>query len=172
VAYRRLIQKSVPLKNATEFQASTAFDIIKVSRRVFEVGEAHLQALIASLGEAWGGFAAASGAGDNKFRLRFSETELEQIESDAEAADAGIQAMSEIKRRLGRFWPEKGAVPIRYYDETKNLLRQLKEELLCELALDETDRKVFEEFWAARRTANRTAKKRGMRDNLSLLHWL
>ena len=62
-------------------------------------------------------------------------------------AEAGIQMMGEIKRDLGDLRPEKGAVQSGHYDETKRLLRQLKEELLCELALDDGGRKDFEEFW-------------------------
>lgn len=55
--------------------------------------------------------------------------------------------MSEIKRRLGDLWPEKGAVQFEHYYGTKSLLKQLKEELLHELALDDMEAKVFEEFW-------------------------
>lgn len=36
-----------------------------------------------------------------RFPLSLSGSERQQIESDAEAADAGIQAMDEIRRRLG-----------------------------------------------------------------------
>lgn len=147
VAYRRLIQKHAPLKRASDFQASPAFDVLKLSRRVFEIGEAHLQAIISQLEPEWSDLIAVQQADSASFPLRFSDSELQQIESDAEAADAGIEAMDEIRRRLGDLWPEKGAVQAQHYDETKRLLRQVKEELLHELGLDEEDTKVFEEFW-------------------------
>jgi hypothetical protein len=147
VAYRRLIQKNTPLKKTSEFQASTAFNILKLSRRVFEIGEAHLQAIISRLEPEWSDLIGVQQAERPCFPLSFSESEFQQIESDAEAADAGIQAMDEIRRRLGDFWPEKGAVQAQHYDETKRLLRQVKEELLHQLALDDEGAKVFEEFW-------------------------
>lgn len=142
IAYRRLIRKNRALKRVSEFQASTAFSILKLSRRVFEVGEAHLQALVHQ-------FAAEYDQSRHSDfpQLSMSESELRQIESDAEAADAGIEAMSEIRRRLGGLWPEKGAVQAQQYDETKRLLSQLKAELVLELGLDAQDRKLFEDFW-------------------------
>ncbi|RMD42357.1 hypothetical protein DV735_g2766, partial [Chaetothyriales sp. CBS 134920] len=123
VAYRRLIQKNMPLKRTSEFQESTAFNILKLSRRIFEIGEAHCQAIISRQLEAeWNDLTAVhrhKAQGPCSFPLSFTEPELQQIESDAEAADAGIQAMDEIRRRLGSLWPEKGAVQVQDYDETK-----------------------------------------------------
>ncbi|ETI22240.1 hypothetical protein G647_06313 [Cladophialophora carrionii CBS 160.54] len=147
VAYRRLIQKNPSLKWTSEFQASTAFAILKLSRHLFDVGEAHVQALMSGLRLEWSDLTAVQQAGEPGFPLSLSESNLQRIESDAEAADAGIQAMDEIRRRLGRYWPEKGAVQAQHYDETKRLLKQVKEELLHELALDPEGMKVFEQFW-------------------------
>ncbi|EXJ58789.1 hypothetical protein A1O7_06219 [Cladophialophora yegresii CBS 114405] len=138
VAYRRLTQRNPSFKKTSEFQASTAFDILKLSRRIFEVGEAHVQALSDP--------AAVQQAGEPASPPSFSESDLQRIESDAEAADAGIQATDEIRRRLGEYWPEKGAVQAQHYDETKRLLKQIKEELVHELALDPEGRTVFEQF--------------------------
>ena len=50
MAYRRLIQKNTPFKRAPEFQALAAFNMLGLSRRIFEIGEAHLQAIISRLG--------------------------------------------------------------------------------------------------------------------------
>ncbi|OCT51802.1 hypothetical protein CLCR_08390 [Cladophialophora carrionii] len=147
VAYRRLIQKNPSLKRTSEFQASTAFAILKLSRRIFEVGKAHVQALMSGLRLEWSDLTAVQQAGEPGFPLSLSVSELQRIESDAEAADAGIQAMDEIRRRLGRYWPEKGAVQAQHYDETKRLLKQIKEELLHEFAVDPEGMKVFEQFW-------------------------
>ncbi|OAL28138.1 hypothetical protein AYO20_09557 [Fonsecaea nubica] len=147
VAYRRLIQKKTPLKLASEFQTSTAYDILKLSRRIFEVGEAHVLAILTTLESEWGDLPAVRQAGGPRFPLSFSESELEQIDEDVEAADAGIYAMDGIRRRLGRLWPDKGAVQAQQYDETKRLLREVKEELLHSLKLDDKDARVFEELW-------------------------
>lgn len=47
----------------------------------------------------------------------------------------------------GIFGPEKGAVQSKHYDETKHLLQQCKEVLLCELPLDGKGTKIFERVW-------------------------
>ncbi|KIV97126.1 hypothetical protein PV10_00914 [Exophiala mesophila] len=145
VAYRRLIQKNLPLKMTIELQATAAFTILKLSRRIFEVGEAHLQAIISRLESDWSDVlnATQQQAGEPSFPLSFYDSEREQIEADAEAAYAGIQGMEEIKRRLGPLLPDKGAMQAQYYAEMKRLLREVKEELLHDLALDDESTQIF-----------------------------
>ncbi|RMZ84416.1 hypothetical protein DV738_g463, partial [Chaetothyriales sp. CBS 135597] len=123
VAYRRLIQKNIPLRKASEFQESAAFNILKLSRRIFEIGEAHLQAIISrDLEPEWSDLTAVQQAQGLRFPLSFTEFELQQIESDAEAADAGIEAMGQFAMSSREFLAdvESGAVPV---DSHEQLLR-------------------------------------------------
>ena len=147
-AYRTMVHMKKPeLYRTIEFQDTTAGNLLMLARRIFGVGEAHVRLLILNLKKEWDTLPAVRAAGNPPFPLQFSGAEVEEIENDAEIATTSIQTMDELKACAGEMWPEKGSWPPELYDEVKDMLFQLREQLVERAELDEEDRKIFEREW-------------------------
>lgn len=144
-AYRTLVHIKTPeLYRAIEFQDTTPGNLLMLVRRIFGVGEAHVRLLILNLRQEWYDLPAVSGAGNPPFPLQFSDAEVEEIEADAEVATISIQTMDKLRACAGDLWREKGSCPPQLYDEVKDMLSQLKDELIELAGLDGEDREIFE----------------------------
>jgi hypothetical protein len=125
IAWRRLLQSKNPAQYRTiKFQDTTAGHILQVARRAYEVGEAHLAALILDFRDAWH---PADGGVD--FPVQLSQEEEARIKRAAEDADQGAGLVVQAKAQLGSQWPEKGLVDHEAYEETKALLTYVRDEM-------------------------------------------
>lgn len=149
IAFRRLVKSRTPhIYNVMKFQTTEPSHLLDLSKRLFEIGEAHVHFLLAGLKAKWTDIPAVQAAASSpRFPLSFSENQLTEIETDVEAATHGIELMEKFRRRLGELWPDKGVVRHEHYEETKARLRQLKDEALHEYARTEQDKALFELFW-------------------------
>ena len=147
-AYRTLVHMKDPgLYRAIEFQDTTSGNLHMLARRIFGVGEAHVRLLILHLRQEWSDLPAVREAGNPPFPLQFSEAEVKEIEDDAELATTSMQTMGKLKECAGDIWPAKGSCPLEMYDEVKDMLLQLRDELIELAELDGKDREVFEREW-------------------------
>ena len=147
-AYRTLVHMKIPdLYRAIEFQDTTPGNLLMLARRIFGVGEAHVRLLILNLRQEWYDLPGVREAGNPPFPLQFSDAEVEEIEADAECATISIQTMHKLKACAGNLWPEKGSCPPQLYDEVKDMLVQMRDELVELAELDGEDKEGFERAW-------------------------
>lgn len=132
VAWRRLVQgKNESQYRAIRFQRLIRGDLLHLSRRIFEPGEAHFGALLLDLRDEWTTECGSS----PEFPLKFSEQQVAEIEADTKRADLGIEVMRSVEQRLGELWPEKGVVEHERYDEAKAALRKMKAEIIDQYSM-------------------------------------
>ncbi len=87
-------------------------------------------------------------AGSPAYPFHFSLAEKTEIEADAKGAAEGMNLMSSVRDSIGRdLFPENGIVRLDKYDETKDALRQMKDQVLDLYAHDDRERKVWKEEW-------------------------
>ena len=143
VAWRSLVRdKNQVQYRAIKFQQSASGNLLHLSRRIFELGEAHFCALLLDLRDE------RAAEGSAQFPLTFSDAQVADIEKDVERAELGVLTMKEIERRLGYLWPEKGVVEHEKYNEAKSALRTVKAELISRYATHPGwDTATFERLW-------------------------
>ncbi|EEP75315.1 predicted protein [Uncinocarpus reesii 1704] len=148
VAWRRLVKKKNPSHySAIMFRNSVIGVFLEVSRRVSEVGEANARALLLDIRDDWQNQGPRLDTDPIPFPIEFSDSEVAEIESDAESAERGMDAMADIRRRLGSSWPEKGIAEHEKYEEVMETLRAAKIDLMKQYTHTSDDRATFESYW-------------------------
>ncbi|KAK2799194.1 hypothetical protein FQN51_007023 [Onygenales sp. PD_10] len=149
IAWRSLVQsKNAEQYRMLSFQQSAAGNLLHLSRRIYELGEAHFRTLLLDLQDEWGENNPQSGQFHPFPIINFSQLEIVEIETDMRRADLGIQLMKDIQRDLGKLWPEKGLVGDEDYDRVKTLLGRRKGELIARYCTRQGwDTAVFEQHW-------------------------
>ena len=69
------------------------------------------------------------------------------IQEDAEDAERAVELMEEIQRATGELYPLHGQVSHGRYDETKEALREIKEQMISRVAQTEQDRIAWQRAW-------------------------
>ncbi|GIZ41529.1 hypothetical protein CKM354_000483000 [Cercospora kikuchii] len=147
VLYRIMVSKTVPdIWKCLHFRQTTAFDLILTARNLLTDGEAVYLAHVLELVE---NGAPISAVEDQSMTLpfSFSAEEKKQIMSDIEAATLGMRAMSGIKDALGDLFPERGIVESERYDNAKDALQQMKEQVIEQFAHSEEERAAWMRSW-------------------------
>lgn len=149
LAWRRLVRKkSLAQYNALQLRETTSAKLLTIPRRIFEMGEIHLMALLLELQEEWKDLPAVRESQNPlPFPLHFSEEHIDQIERYFGASLKGMDIMTEMEVRLGDLWPENGIVGHEQHENTKAAIREQKEELMSHAVRSEEDREQFERFW-------------------------
>ncbi|CAI7644528.1 unnamed protein product [Penicillium pancosmium] len=135
------------LHDATEFTETKSFDMMLLSQKLAEDGEAMYQWCVKELEAEWSNLPGVQAAGNPSFPFHFSSEEVSTIDRDAEDADQGMELMRSLKQSLGNLCPEKGLVRLENYDAAKALLRQKKEELMAQLGCSDDERRVWDHCW-------------------------
>ncbi|OAT11688.1 hypothetical protein BDBG_17551 [Blastomyces gilchristii SLH14081] len=148
IAWRSLVRSKNPEQyRMTRLQQSPSANLLHLSRRIFELGEAHFCALLLDLQHEWRENS-QSNSNARRFPLTFTEPETNEIEADMRRADLGIKLMKDIERDLGNLCPEKGVMEHENYEQVKALLKERKEELIAQYCtLPGWDTAVFEQPW-------------------------
>ncbi|EFW21973.1 conserved hypothetical protein [Coccidioides posadasii str. Silveira] len=148
IAWRSLVRSKNPEQyRMIRFQQSPSANLLHLSRRIFELGEAHFCVLLLDLQDEWRENS-QSNSSARRFPLTFSEPETIEIEADMRRADLGIKLMKDIERDLRNLWPQKGVVEHESYEQVKALLKERKEELIAQYCtLPGWDTAVFEQLW-------------------------
>ena len=149
-AFRTWVQaKNECLYCAMKSQNSESANILWLSRRIFEFGEANFLALVADMKDIWANFPGVRARDGPPFPLQFAQTQLIDIQADVEGVIRGQEIMNTLREKLGDLWPDKAVIPHHWYDSVKNALRKLKEDTLSELTNTERERErtAWEEAW-------------------------
>ncbi|KAI9702990.1 MAG: hypothetical protein M1836_008204 [Candelina mexicana] len=148
VLYKTLISKRIPrLYKAMIFRETTSFDLLQLAQNILVDGEAAYLGQVMMLEEEWNELPGVRAQGGVPFPFQFSAEEKAEIEEDAEAANFGIKVMRDVHESVGEQLSERGFVRREHYEEVKDALRQVKEQVIQMFRLNESQRVVFNEHW-------------------------
>ncbi|GLA44931.1 hypothetical protein AnigIFM63604_000220 [Aspergillus niger] len=146
--YRKLTYaKNKKLFGAMEFQQTSSFDMMLFAQNLLIDGEALYRARVLELGDEWPCLPGVQASSNPPFPLEYSPEEVSSIEEDANGATRSMALMQGVKESLGELWPEKGIVPPERYDDARKLLKQVKTELIDQLAQSDAERLEWEKAW-------------------------
>lgn len=147
--YRRTVHRNSPgLHECFEFQKTPAFNLLLLARNLLVDGEATYLSCVVELTERWQKYIRERGSGTIvDCPLQFTEAEKLTIKQDTESALHGMQAMTGIQDALGNLFPRQGIVKPEDFDEIKDMLRQVKEQVIEEYATNDTERDVWNNSW-------------------------
>jgi len=145
VLYKTLIHKQSPaIHRCFEFQESPAFDMLLLARNLLVDGEAAYIAQAVAMERIWPTLSCTQAV---QFPLTFSEEDVMRAEKDAENASRGMQLLQAVRVSMGELFPERGMVRHEQYDEAKDALRQLNEQMIGQYARNEEEIKMLEDVW-------------------------
>lgn len=148
VLYKTLISKQNPrLYRALTFRETPSYDLLLLARNLLVDGEATYLAQVVDLEKTWEELPGVRIGGGAPYPFRFSIEEKAEIEADVNGALRGMEAMSAVQRSLGGLFPERGMVRADQYEEARDALRQVKEQVIETYARSESDKQVWEEAW-------------------------
>ncbi|KAL9121399.1 MAG: hypothetical protein Q9187_002038 [Circinaria calcarea] len=146
--YRALLHKQIPrLYRAMDFQETLSFDLLVFARNLLVDGEATYLAQIVELERTWKEIPGVLAHGSPAYPFCFSEEEKAIIETDFSGAMRGMELMGRVRETLADLFPERGIVRAEQYEESKDALRQMKEEVIKMFVRSEHERRLWEENW-------------------------
>jgi hypothetical protein len=60
---------------------------------------------------------------------------------------AGTELVAQVKETIGELWPDKGFIDHERYDTCRVSLKEMKEQLIEQLAENEGERAEYECYW-------------------------
>lgn len=146
--YKTLLHRqNPPLYHALAFRETSSFDLLLLARNLLVDGEATYLAQVVELEKIWAELPGVYTRGAAPFPFQFSDEDKAEIQADVGGALRGIEAMREVQETLGELFPERGIVREEQYEEARDALRQIKEQVLETFARDESDRGIWREVW-------------------------
>ena len=146
--YRALLHKQNPrLYRAMSFQETSSFGFLLLARNLVVDGEATYLAQVVELEKTWNELPGVLAHGSPAYPFHFSDEERALIENDFRGAMRGMEMMSRVRETLGEVFPERGLVRAEQYEETKDALRQMKEQIIEMYARDDDERGLWKENW-------------------------
>lgn len=115
-----------------------------MARNLLIDGEAAYLTQAAELELMWNSLPRAT---QSTYPLSFSAIERQHMESDAEGAERGMAGMASIKEHLRKLAGSKSIVSPAHYDEARDILHQLKAQVVAAFARNDEDRAVWDEVW-------------------------
>jgi hypothetical protein len=132
---------------AMAFQETPSFDLLLLARNLLVDGEATYLAQVLELEKTWTELPGVCARGPAPFPFRFSNGERAEIEADVSGALRGIKAMRDVQQSLGEMFPESGMVRNDQYEETRDALRQIREQVIDIYARNEKEKEIWRESW-------------------------
>lgn len=146
--YRALLNKQNPrLYRAMSFQETSSFEFLLLARNLLVDGEATYLAQVVELEKTWTELPGVLTHGSPAYPFHFSDEERAIIEADFSGAMRGMDVMGGVRDTLGELFPERGLVRAEQYEETKDALRQVKEQVIEMYARDEREKELWQEHW-------------------------
>lgn len=146
--YKAVLHRQNPrLYRAMAFQETPSFDFLLLARNLLVDGEATYLAQVLELEKTWAELPGVCARGAAPFPFRFSNEERAEIEADVSGALRGIEAMREVQESLGELFPERGIVRNDQYEETRDALRQIREQVIDMYARDEKEKEIWRAGW-------------------------
>ena len=147
--YKTFVHRSNPrLYRAMTFRETSSFDFLELAPHLLVDGEATYLAHVVELREKWNELPRVrmlEAPPDFPFDISFEEKA--EIQADAERALEGMQTMGGIRDSLGELFPEQGVVRNDQYEEARDALRQMKEQVIGMYATSESDREIWHNNW-------------------------
>ena len=148
VLYKTLLRKqNHPLYSALAFRESPSFDLLLLARNLLVDGEATYLAQMVELERTWEELPGVYARGNAPFPFHFSNEERAEIEANVNGALRGIEAMRGVQDSLGELFPERRLVRKEQYEEARDALRQVKEQVIRKFARNEGEKEVWQENW-------------------------
>lgn len=146
IKWRKLMHAENPaLYQAVKYRKTAAYELMHLSNRMYEYGEAHFQSLLVDLKDTWRDLPTV--ASDTPFPFTFSDEDIERTQRNADDAVAGADLATAARKNLGVLWPGKGFVEHERYDECKAALDNVKDLILEQLAETDKEREEYERHW-------------------------
>lgn len=141
--------RSKEMWQAMEFQQTLEYGIMTVVRIIAWEGEATLLAMILMFLKEHPEILDTDPQAENpaKERLRALMRDRDIIKKDAADAEVAMHVMKEIREAMGDLFPVYGQVPHDKYEESKKMLREIKEQVIEQFARSEQDRIAWQESW-------------------------
>lgn len=118
--------------------------MLLLARNLLIDGEAAYIAQAVTLEHIW---TTLPGAHAVPFPSTFSEEDVLCATEDAEDASRGGELLQAVRDSMGGLFPERGLVRHEQYDEAKDALRQLKEQVIAQYARTEEEIRMWEDGW-------------------------
>ena len=146
--YGTLVHKQNPrLYRAMEFQETPSFELLLLARNLLIDGEATYLAHIIDLEKTWAEPPGARARGCVPYPFQCSDKEKIEAEADVNGALRGMQAMRGVRDALGELFPARGIVRTERYEEARDALEQMKEQVLATFARDAREKSLWSEEW-------------------------
>lgn len=147
--YKTLIHGQSPrLYRAMTFRETSSFNFLQLAPHLLVDGEATFLAHMVELGESWNELPGVRTLkAPRHFPFQISEEEKAEIQVDAEGALLGMQTMSGIRDSLGGLFPEQEVVRHDQYEEARDALQQMKEQVIRLYATNESDQEIWRNNW-------------------------
>ncbi|KAL3425182.1 hypothetical protein PVAG01_04463 [Phlyctema vagabunda] len=137
-------RKNTRLHTALEFQQTMNYTLLLLPRNMVVDGEASYLSQVAALEETWD---TVSGQRGLPYPFSFSSEQRKEMEAHTEGALVGMRAMRSIQEAVGDLFPEQGCVRTECYDEARDALDQMKEQVIEEFAKSEEERELWNLWW-------------------------
>lgn len=148
VAYKTLLHHQNPcLYRAMSFLETPSFDFLLLARNLLVDGEALYLAQVVELEKTWAELPGVKESGGAPFPFHFSDEEKAEIEADARRAVSGMDVMQGVKDTIGDLFPERGMVRNDQYEESRDALRQMKDQVIGTYAGDENSKEAWQDSW-------------------------
>ena len=146
--YKAILHKQNPrLYRAMAFQETPSFDLLLLARNLLVDGEATYLAQVLELEETWNELPGVCAHEAVPFPFQFSNEERAEIKADVDGALRGIEAMRGVRDSLGELFPERGIVRNDQYEEARDALRQIREQVIDTYTKDEKEKDIWREGW-------------------------
>ena len=147
--YKALVHLEIPrLYRAMAFRETSSFDLLLLAPHLLVDGEATYLARVAELEKTWSQLPGVIALEvPPSFPIDISNAERTEIEVDAEGANKGMQTMQGIKDSLRELFPANRVISNDQYDEARDALRQMKEQVIEMYSNSESDREIWWRNW-------------------------
>jgi hypothetical protein len=149
VLYNTLIHRRSPkLWQCMEHQQTLVYQILSVANLLLFEGEATCLRMILGFLDSHEDVL-VDGTLDpaSRERLRSLVRDRDFILKNAEDAERAVELMEEVQTAMGELFPLHGQVPHNRYDETKEALREIKDQIIGRYAQTERDRMEWQKAW-------------------------
>ena len=146
--YKKLTHKESPrLYRAIEFRETLSYELLVSVKQLLVDGEATYLAHVVTLQQEWDDLPGVRFHASVPFPFDFSLEEIIEITADYKGAALAMDIMDWVKASIGDLFPDRGLVWARRYDEAKDALQQMKEQVIDLYARNEKEKQIWQESW-------------------------
>ena len=147
--YKAPVHLQIPRPyRAMTFRETSSFDLLLLAPHLLVDGEATYLAQVVELEKTWSQLPGVSTLETlPSFPINISSEERAEIQADAEGANKGMQTLQGSQDSLRELFPANRMIPNDQYDEARDALRQMKEQVIEKYSKSESDREIWRSNW-------------------------